>query len=266
MKYTAFLFVSCLVGLLLSCSQPQESTEPSFAVIEKKRINNFVPEYLSTTPEVTLSFKDYRSFKTENYIVDGTVDSNNLKQGYWKIIDEKNNLKFQGTYFNDKKNGWWDIFSGDKLICCGKYELNKKQGFWRYLRIGNETMKFVNYQNDTLIDLGREFTTDSILISDGSFSKGLRNGYWKFYNKNGVIKEQGYFQDNYKSGWWQSYDVNGKLVEEASYSRDEISGFVKRYTNGILSEEGKQFNGRKRGAWKFYDAQGKQNRIHEYDE
>lgn len=266
MKCTVFLLVSCLVGFLLSCSQSQESTVPSFAVKEKGRINNFVPEYLSTIPEITLSFKNYYSFKIENYLVDDSVDSNNLKQGYWKIRDEKNNLKFQGTYFNDKKNGWWDVFSDNKLICCGKFELNKKQGYWRYLRMGNETMKFVNYQNDTLMGLGREFTSDSILVSDGSFSNGLKNDYWKFYYNNGAIKEQGYYHDNYKSGWWQSYDSNGKLTEEASYSQDEISGYVKRYVNGVISEEGKQFNGRKMGAWKFYDLQGKENRIHEYEE
>jgi antitoxin component YwqK of YwqJK toxin-antitoxin module len=225
-----------------------------------------VPEYLTVPPQIKLPCKDYKDFQINECVVEGSVDSNNLKQGYWKISDQKNKLLFKGNYLDDKKDGWLDVFSDDKLVCCGKYDSDKKQGFWRFLRLVNETKKFVNYRNDTLVGLAREFTSDSILISDGSYGYGLKNGYWKFYYTNGTIKEQGYYQDNYKSGWWQSYDTKGKLIEEASYSRDEISGYIKRYTSGVIFEEGKQFNGRKRGTWKFYDAQGKQNRIHAYED
>ncbi len=266
MKYTFCLFVSCLVGLLLSCSHPRETTEPSFALNEKSKINNIIPEYLTKIPEIDLTFKNYANYKFGEYTINGSVDSANLKQGYWKIINVKSNLLYQGSYVDSKKNGWWDILCNNKLVSCGKYELNKKQGFWRYLKFGTETLKFVNYQNDTLVGLTQEFTSDSILISEGSFNKGLKDGYWKFYYIDGTIKEQGYFHNNYKSGWWQSYDNKGNLIEEASYSQDEISGYVKRYINGLITEEGKQFNGKKRGTWRFYNLEGKQNRIHEYEE
>ncbi len=251
---------------MFSCSHPQESEEPSFTLKEKNRINSFVSEYFFEIPRLDLTFKNYANYEFGEYTINGSVDSANLKQGYWKILNIKTNILYQGHFVNNKKSEWWDIFLDNKLICCGKYELNKKQGFWRYLRVGKETMKFINYQNDTLMGLAQEFTTDSILISVGSFAKGLKDDYWKFYYTNGTLKEQGYFHDNLKSGWWQSYDKNGKLIEEASYSQDEISGYVKRYINGIISEEGKQFNGRNRGVWKFYDLGGKQNKIHEYEE
>lgn len=266
MKYSIFLFSLCLVGLLPSCSRQQEGNEFSFKMKEKLRINNFVPEYLSTTPIITLPSRVYLNFKSENFLVEGAVDSNSLKQGYWKITDLPNGLKYQGSYIDNKKSGWWEVFSGNNLECCGNYKLDMKQGFWRYLQIYNGTSKFVNYLNDTLNGLAKEYTSDSLLICEGEFYKGLRNGYWKFYYKNGTIKDQGYYHDNFKSGWWQSYDSLGKPVEEASYSQDEISGYIKRYKDGILAEEGKQFNGRRRGAWKFYDLKGKQNRIQEYDE
>ena len=266
MKYSIFLFVSYLVGLLFSCSHPQESNESSFSVKEINNFNTFIPEYLSEVPEIILSKGKYNNFSFKNYLIDGLVDSNNLKQGAWVINDISSKLVFRGYYFNNKKIGQWSILEGSKLVCCGNYSQNKKQGVWRYLKLYAGTMKFVTYLNDTLTDLAREYGADSVLLSDGKFSKGLKDGYWKFYYSNGALKEQGYFQDNYKSGWWQKYDTNNKLAEEASYSRNEISGYVKRYLNGILSEEGKQFNGRRRGAWKFYDKDGNMKNISEYDE
>ncbi|MBI3520369.1 MAG: hypothetical protein HY062_13585 [Bacteroidetes bacterium] len=266
MKYSVYLFVSCLVGLLLSCSHPQESNEPSLSLKGKSNIIAFIPDYLSETPEIILSKGKYNNYSFKNYIIDGLVDSNNLKQGAWVINDISNKFVFRGYYLNNNKIGWWSIIEGAKLICCGNYSQNKKQGFWRYLKLYTGTLKFVTYFNDTLTDLAREYSADSVLLSDGKFRNGLKDGYWKFYFGNGNLKEQGYFQDNTKSGWWQSYDLNNKLLEEASYSRDEISGYVKRYLNGILSEEGKQFNGRRRGAWKFYDSEGNIKKITEYDE
>ena len=64
----------------------------------------------------------------------------------------------------------------------------------------------------------------------------------------------------------ESFELNGNLIEEASYSRNEISGFTKKYLNGVLFEEGKFFNGRRGGTWKSYDDTGKLKRIQEYEE
>jgi hypothetical protein len=256
-----FLFV------LLACSDNKKESSSSFSVNKANKINSFVPEYIAEIPQIKLSFKEYRKHNFENYVIDGSVDSANMKQGHWKIQDVKSNLTYQGSYVNDSLEGWWEVLSGNTLICAGNYEQNKKQGYWGYLQIGqNRTSKYVNYTNDTLSGLAREYSLDSVLIADGNYTKGLKNGYWKFYYQNGQLKEQGDYYDNYKSGWWQNFDDNGKIREEASYSQDEVAGYVKRYLNGIISEEGKQFNGKKRGHWKYFDKNGNPLKIEEFDD
>lgn len=259
--YIFFLF------LLVACSETRMEHNNSFSTSKKNPINSFVPEYLAIIPKINLPFNSYNKYNFENYVVNGVVDSVNLKQGYWEIKDVKHNLTYKGTFVNDLLEGWWQVLSGTTLICAGNYEQNKKQGYWGYLQIGQKrSSKYVNYRNDTLSGLAREFTSDSILISDGNYTKGLKKGYWKFYYQDGTLKEQGNYNDNDRSGWWESYDENGKIRHEASYLRDKISGYVKKYLNGIISEEGKQYNGRKWGTWKYYDSSGNLLKIEEFDD
>jgi antitoxin component YwqK of YwqJK toxin-antitoxin module len=253
--------------LLVACSETKMEHSNLISTRKTEVINSFVPEYLSIIPKINLPFKSYRKHNYENYVVEGKVDSLNLKQGYWEIHDVKNNLTYKGTYLNDLLDGWWQVLSGSTLICAGNYVQNKKQGYWGYLQIGQaKNSKYVNYKNDMLSGLAREFTIDSILISDGNYTRGLKNGYWKFYYPNGTLKEQGNYKDNNKSGWWENYDKNGKIYQEASYLRDEISGYVIKYLNGIISEEGKRFNGKKWGTWKYYDSYGNLIKIDEFDD
>ena len=260
----SYIFILCL---FVACSDNKKKNSTSFSASRSNPINSFVPEYLVAIPQINLPFKSYNKHTFENYIVDGFVDSMNLKQGYWRIQDVKSNLTYQGKFVDDLFEGWWEVLSGYTLICAGNYEQNKKQGYWGYLQIGqNKTSKYVNYKNDTLSGLAREFTLDSVLISSGYYTKGLKNGYWKFYSNIGVLKEQGDYYDDYKSGWWKNYDDNGQILEEASYSRNEIAGYVIKYLNGVKSEEGQQFNGKKWGAWKYYDENGNPLKIEEFDD
>lgn len=256
-----------LICLTIACSSNTEKEKNSLYQQNSNAINNFVPEYQANVPNLDIPFGNYENHNFETFIVSGIVDSFNLKQGYWKIINTKTKFSYHGNFSNNLKEGWWKVFSDSILICAGNYEKNEKQGYWGYLQTGiKKTSKFANYKNDTLNGLAREFTIDSILIADGNIAKGLKNGYWKFYYLNGAMKEQGDYYDDYKSGWWKSYDENGQIVQEASYLRNEISGYTINYINGIAYEEGKQFNGKKRGIWKCYDTNGKQNKIEEHDD
>ncbi|MFN0048329.1 MAG: toxin-antitoxin system YwqK family antitoxin [Cytophagales bacterium] len=259
-----YIFLLCLFA---ACSENKNENIRTFSANNSKPIASFVPEYIAAVPQINLSFKEYYKHKFEDYIVCGSVDSANLKQGYWKIQNVKDNVTYQGLYANDLQVGWWEVLSGTTLICAGNYEQNRKQGYWGYLQLGQKkTSKFVNYKNDMLSGLAREYTSDSILISSGDYRNGLKNGYWKFYSNAGVLKEQGDYYDDYKSGWWKSYDENGQILHEASYSRNEIAGYVIKYVNGIKSEEGKQYNEKKRGVWKYYDTNGNPQRIEEFDD
>ena len=252
---------------LFACSSNEQEKKPSIEYTGVIQINSFAPEHIAVIPRLKLPANEYRQHSLREFIVDGYVDSMNLKQGHWVIEDKTNNLRYQGVYVDGLPEGWWVVFSRGDLICAGNYAQNMKQGYWGYLPVDQyTTSKYVNYVNDTLEGLAREFGVDSTLLSDGYYKNGLKDGYWKFYYPDGTMKAQGRYHKNYKSGWWISYDEQGEISEEANYSKGEISGYFKRYINGVLSEEGEKFDKKRKGVWKFYDAKGQQKYINEYDD
>lgn len=266
MKNVYFFILFSLLGIFNSCSETQVKNEPIEASRTAIFFNDFIPSYLYEVPNLEIEQVEHFNHVIGNYRIDAHVDSINAKVVYLKITDPKENIVYQGRTLNGKKDGWWEVLQNKTLICCGNYNSDKKYGFWRYYKLGGETKKFVNFKKDTLDGLAQEYSKDSILISEGNYVKGLKSNYWKYFHNNGKVKEQGYFHDGCKSGWWQSFESNGNLLEEASYSRNEISGYVKKYLKGILFEEGKLFNGRRRGTWKSYNEKGKLESIHEYEE
>jgi len=261
--------VSLLFGLLLliyACSDTQEKEQPYKSTLKAIDINDFIPSHVGEVPNIEIKPAKYFNHIVGKYRVDTHIDSIHTNAIYWKIKNKSENVVYKGYASDCKKNGWWEVLRNKTLICSGNYISNKKCGFWRYYNLEGASQIIVNYTNDTLVGLAQAFSAKNILLSEGNYIKGFKSDYWKYFYDNGKIKAQGYFYDGYKSGWWQSFESNGNLKEEASYSRDEISGYMKKYLNGVIFEEGKLFNGRRRGTWKIYDHTGKLNRIEEYGE
>jgi antitoxin component YwqK of YwqJK toxin-antitoxin module len=252
--------------LIYSCSESEVRDKSFESSATLNYDNNFIPLYPYDIPRIEIKPGEYFNQVVGNYRVDAIIDSLNPIKVYLKIKDSLEGNIYQGYTLDGKKNGWWEVLNSNKIMCCGNYDLNKKFGYWRFFHLIDESQKFVNFKNDTLEGLAQEYSVDSILLTEGYYVGGVKSDYWKFFYCNGNIKEQGYFHDGYKSGWWQSFERNGHLIEEASYSRNEISGYMKKYFHGIISEEGKIYNGIKRGTWKFYDEEGKLKRLEEHEE
>lgn len=262
MRRNTFFHILYCGCVFTACHAPQKSD----ATIHSVKLNDIVENLIPPIPDIKTKKGLYSNSRLGNYFVAGTTDSSGLKIGFWQISDPSNGHLFKGDFFNNDKNDWWEITCNKKLIACGRYGLNRKQGFWRIIPPSGTTKLFVYFQNDTLTDLALEFLNDSVLLTEGKYLKGLKDNYWKYYHRDGTIKEQGYFCSGLKNGWWQKFNQNGNLEEEASYSMGEIAGYVKRYENGILIEEGKQINGIKKGAWKSYSTDGRLKNIKEYDD
>jgi len=265
-KNPCFLLLFALVAVICSCKDNQENDVPDKSSGDLVVFNDFIPSYPFDVPEMEMKTGKYDMPVAGKFNFEVLVDSMQSKMAYWKIIDFGENIVYQGHALNGKKDGWWEVIKDNILICSGNYASNTKYGIWRYYNLEEESKKFVNFINDTIVGLAQEFSADSTLLSEGFYVRGFKSDYWKYFYNNGILKEQGYFYDGYKNGWWQSFESNGNLIEEANYSNNEISGFTKKYFNGILFEEGESFDGQRRGTWKSYDETGNLKGIQEYGE
>lgn len=46
---------------------------------------------------------------------------------------------------------------------------------------------------------------------DGYFANGKKDGFWKFYSKNGGLDFEGMYQKGVENGLWKFYHKNGQL-------------------------------------------------------
>lgn len=83
----------------------------------------------------------------------------------------------------------------------------------------------------------KDYYSNKILQMTGTYAsveKGIREGYFKYYDEFGKISSEGSFKKNLKIGVWKSYKKN-KLWTKTNYVNDTIHGdFVVYYPNGTI--------------------------------
>lgn len=83
----------------------------------------------------------------------------------------------------------------------------------------------------------------------GTSGELLQGKYVKFFHSN-QIAEQGYFQKGLKNGIWKTWYKNGILESSQKWSNGLQSGFVTLYNEeGKLIQNGKFYKGLKNGRW-----------------
>lgn len=190
-------------------------------------------------------------------------DKNNLKQGTWKEFYANGNVKWEGRFLNDKKDGYFKEYSekGDLLVTT-KYvdgKLQKDAPELAKIEVKNEYYPngIVKYsggfkEDGTPEGLHKEFSEqgdvinsrifkDGYVVAEGIMdNKNLEQGLWKEYHTNGQLKSQGEYKDGKRIGEWVFYHPNGKLEQKGKYDKKgRAQGEWKWYyeTGNLLREE-----------------------------
>ena len=115
------------------------------------------------------------------------------------------------------------------------------------------------------ISVGQGFTIyegDTINTID---EKGLKQGFWKIFNKTkklpnyspDQVVEEGNYENSRKQGIWKRFFPNGKIKDEINFVNSRPNGYYKTYyDNGEVQEEGTWKNNRNTGSFKRYYENG----------
>ncbi|MCF8275241.1 MAG: hypothetical protein K9J17_00785 [Flavobacteriales bacterium] len=137
-------------------------------------------------------------------------DSNNQKQGWWKVYNDDG--KYQG-------------YETNQLVEEGLYVDNKKTGVWtKYYPNGNKKHEL-------------------------TFANNIANGYAKIYYRTGQIQEEGIWQMNRWAGQYKYYYENGVLKYDWSYNSSGKREGQQLYfhENGMLQYIGDWKGGKEAG-------------------
>jgi len=182
----------------------------------------------------------------------------NLEFG--KIIKSENNIKEIFSFIGKKKLFNLIIYNkySQKILkinikeykkISGKYKIGKKDRIGRVYKLNSNILIFEGeYLNGKRNGKGKEYYDKGELKFEGEYLNGKRwNG--KGYNINGNIE----LSINNGNGKGKEYDYNGDLEFEGEYLNGERNGKGKEYYDGKLKFEGEYINGERNGKGKEYD-------------
>lgn len=174
----------------------------------------------------------------------------------WKFYNEQGRLAFEFNYKEGKKNGLKKTFDAKEnyLQTSENFENDVKQGNTvvyykpehanianKEVRNGNvpaevgkvkQTIPFINGKED---GVGFEYAPDSTIITITEYKMGFIQNEEKINRRDAK---------NMKQGVWKQFYPNGVLKQEVTYSDDKMNGYLKEYSAaGSLLNTNKYING-----------------------
>lgn len=178
---------------------------------------------------------------------------NGLKHGYFKYYDKEGNLEKIEKYIDDilqddpPELAVYDIrtdyYEDGSIKVVGSYKDGVAEGIRReYDRKGNITDSYVMHK-------GR-------MIGHGIIDEaGQRQGPWKEYYMEGMLRAEGNYTNNVRTGLWKFYHPNGQLEQIGKYdAKGRGTGNWKwYYDDGTLRRDENIFEGIHEGDYVEYD-------------
>lgn len=196
-----------------------------------------------------------------------------LRNGFYKVYDEKGNLLLITKYVNDVEEViasemkplqmQHEYYPNGRIKREASFRDGKREGTWREFDENGNVINAQIYKNGTLVQSGVmdtdgtrrgewvELYPDSTLRAKGLFINGKRSGEWKFYYPGKVLEQVGKYKDGKLDGTWTWYYPSGKIQKQEDFLDDLPEGnYVEYDEEGNVIIKGSYFDGMKTGKWK----------------
>lgn len=240
--------------------------------------NGFAREYATDGTIVTLI--EYR----RGFVVDreniNRHDKSGMKQGRWKFFYDNGKVKTEGTYRNDKRNGYFKEYDEKgNLTDVSKFVNDVREEAPELVKLDVRTdyypdgkIKTVgSYIGDIPEGIRREYAENGEVTAAFTFSKGkiiaegiiddegVKDGPWKEFYPDGQLRSEGNYRNGNRIGKWRFYHPNNNLEQEGNYNNQGNPGGTWKwyYDNNSLLREESFLNGESEGIFTEYDENGK---------
>jgi antitoxin component YwqK of YwqJK toxin-antitoxin module len=226
-------------------------------------------------------------------------DASGRKQGLWKFFHENGLVQLEGKYANDLKDGFFKEYDeSGKLLATSKWvegELQENaaelvrldivrdyypdgsvmtmqtfrngvaQGVRRdydengnivsgaFYKDGEKVGEGITLEDGVRDGVWKEFYNNGVLRGEGVYEKGVKVGVWKYYHPNGQLEQTGEFDKKGRlKGTWVWYYPSGKVLREENYRSGLLDGLMTEYDEaGNIIAEGEYIEGLEEGPWVY---------------
>jgi antitoxin component YwqK of YwqJK toxin-antitoxin module len=205
-------------------------------------------------------------FDNDTLVGEGMIDSLGRRIGEWKLFYQDGKVRAQGKYVAGLREGNWMYFYQDgKQEQTGVYKMDWPTGMWKWYYPNGMLHREEMYRNGKEDGSSIEYDTLGVVINEGEFSAGARNGKWKLTVNDHI--EDGQFLDGERDGMWLWYYGNGTKMFEGEFQSGIPMGRHKYwYDNGQVEMVGKYKAGEMDGRWDYYEINGFPSMQLDYEE
>ena len=163
-----------------------------------------------------------------NLLAEGTFNQKN-RDGLWKFYSESGKLLKLTTYKMGVRHGLQVIFTstGDTAEVC-TWDDNHRHGRW-WKRIGRQGYITATYVHGGIEGRLVEYNDLQQLVREGHYTKGERNGSWKYYDKGQLVVDE-----SWTMGQLRDRRVRLLLPEEQFVSIFDINYMVPQGNNKTI--------------------------------
>ena len=155
-----------------------------------------------------------------------------LLDSLWRFYDEEGKLTLEIEYLQGKKNGYRTTYQGDE-ITREHFEEDIKQGDTYLLYANQSVKSKIPFVNGLEEGIARDYDEEGNLIQLVHYKKGYviererinrfnsnqqRQGKWKwFFDDEFTVKMEGSYKNGLKNGYWKEFDRDGNLISATKY-------------------------------------------------
>lgn len=195
-------------------------------------------------------------FNNGRIVGEGIFTEAGEQEGFWKEFYLDGSLKASGFYSKDKKTGHWQYFyPNGQLEEEGNYVNNRPDSTWHWYYQDGKPLRIEHFFDGLEDGKLTEWDEKGNIVTQGEYIEGKREGLWVY--QVGDTRQEITFGDDKRNGWSRYYDRQGTLLFEGKFVDDLPNGEHKWYwPGGKLKTWGHFSMGRKNGEWKKYDENG----------
>jgi len=160
----------------------------------------------------------------------------------WKFYNEKAQVNLIINYKSGKKSGLRYSYMVDKLVV-DSFE-NDIKNHWSYIYFSKDTLQSKTFYKNGIEEgwsyqfskegrmVARTFYVNGFIRKRESFNsydfQGRKEGEWKEFYENYNLKEVGYYRKGIRDGYFKYYDIDGNLAK------------IEKYRNGIIYDDAEE--------------------------